>query len=329
LNENFVRANIEAYRQLMLELEPEIVVDFWNPFACAAARALNKPLVAVMQADQHPANKGFIWWREPPDDLPTCLPAFNRVIAEYGLDPVPKVEALNLGDLTLIVGTPALDPIPEGAEGAHIGPVLWEKKGDNLPAWVEEIDRDRPLVWVYSGNPKYGPVEMVIDSGIIIEAAAQVLPQLDVNVILTSGTHKLPQKYLPLPDTFHYAPFLPGLQLARRCDLMIHHGGYGSCQTGLVTGTPAVIIPTFTERESNARRVAAVGAGEFVLPGVTGRKNTLDPDEFREKVERVLSEPSYLANAQVQSETMAGYRGPDQAVELIEAFAGGRTKNRR
>jgi len=48
--------------------------------------------------------------------------------------------------------------------------------------------------------------------------------------------------------------------MAERSDLLIHHGGYGSCQTGLVTGTPAVIIPTYAERESNARRIAALGA---------------------------------------------------------------------
>jgi len=56
--------------------------------------------------------------------------------------------------------------------------------------------------------------------------------------------------------------------------LLIHHGGYGSCQTGLFTGTPTLAIPTFSERESNARRIAAVGAGDFVLPtaDVSGRK---------------------------------------------------------
>jgi UDP:flavonoid glycosyltransferase YjiC (YdhE family) len=46
-----------------------------------------------------------------------------------------------------------------------------------------------------------------------------------------------------------------------------HHGGYGSCQTGLVPGTPALILPTFPERESNARRIRQMEAGNppFVL----------------------------------------------------------------
>ena len=34
----------------------------------------------------------------------------------------------------------------------------------------------------------------------------------------------------------------------KRSDLLIHHGGYGSCQIGFCTGTPDVIIPTYSER---------------------------------------------------------------------------------
>jgi len=43
--------------------------------------------------------------------------------------------------------------------------------------------------------------------------------------------------------------------MAERCDLMVHHGGHGSVMTALAAGTPAVIIPTITERERSARRV--------------------------------------------------------------------------
>jgi UDP:flavonoid glycosyltransferase YjiC (YdhE family) len=321
MNENFVRANCEAYEKLIAAIDADIVIDFWNPFACIAARILNKPLISIMQADQHPDNKGLIWWKEPPKNLPTALPTINKVISDYGLKPVTKFEELNVGDLTLVVGTPEIDPLPDGAKGTYIGPILWEKPGDKLPEWVENIENTKPLIWVYPGNPRYGPKETVLDSKIIIQACIEVLPKIDVNVILTTGTHKLPKDLLPLPDNFYFAPYLPGIQLAKKCDLMIHHGGYGSCQTSLYTGTPAVIIPTFSERESNARRVAAVGAGEYVLPKARNFwKNEFDLDELQEKINLVLSTPSFLSNAQIQSEKLASYGGPEKAVQLIEDF---------
>jgi UDP:flavonoid glycosyltransferase YjiC (YdhE family) len=150
---------------------------------------------------------------------------------------------------------------------------------------------------------------------------------MDVHVIMTTGNHKLPKDLLPLPDNFHFAPYLPGLRLAQKCDLMIHHGGYGSSQTGLYTGTPTVIVPTFSERESNARRVAAVGAGEFVVPKASGsRKREIDLEEFREKINRVLSTPSYSLNAQAQSQNLASFGGLHKAVRLIEDFVSKHTR---
>jgi predicted glycosyltransferase len=81
--------------------------------------------------------------------------------------------------------------------------------------------------------------------------------------------------------------------MAKRCDLMVHHGGHSSVMTGLMAGTPAVIIPTIAERVSSARRLAAVGAGEVVMPvaGADGEKR-IDVAEFARKASLVLNEPS-------------------------------------
>ena len=108
--------------------------------------------------------------------------------------------------------------------------------------------------------------------------------------------------------------------MAERSDLLIHHGGYGSCQTGLYTGTPAVIIPTFSERESNARRIAEVGAGEFVLPTTdsSGRKKEIKAAEVHAKAKLVLSDPTYTENAKRISEKIRGYGGASDAARLIE-----------
>jgi hypothetical protein len=51
LNEGFVRANCRALTTLLVESGAEVVVDFWNPFAVIAARALHKPVISVMQAN--------------------------------------------------------------------------------------------------------------------------------------------------------------------------------------------------------------------------------------------------------------------------------------
>ena len=322
MNRNFVKSQCDAYIRLLKESNADVVVDFFNPFSCIAAKALHKPLITVIQADVHPDSKGFIWWETLSQNLPSALPAVNKVLAGYGLKRITKMEELNIGDLTLIVGTPDTDPLQGSPEGTYIGPLLWQQSDAEFPPWFDELHHGKPIIWVYSGNPRYASKATIVDSEVIIDASVKVLAQEDVQVVLTTGYHSLPEDILPLPENFHHARYVPGLDMAQKCDLMIHHGGYGSCQTGLYSGTPAVMIPTFSERESNARKIAMLGAGEYVLPKTDDtKKKHVDLEEFRTTVNKVLMTPSYSEKAEHFSEQIRGFGGPEKAAQLIADIA--------
>jgi UDP:flavonoid glycosyltransferase YjiC (YdhE family) len=326
LNERFVRATCDALKEMMTDYGADVIVDAMNPYACVAARAIQKPLVTLLQADMHPNSQGFIWWKEPPTDIPTPVPIVNKVLAEYNLGPISKTEELCVGDLTLVMGTPETDPLPEKADVTYIGPILWQNPEAKLPDWINDLSQEKPVIWIYPGNPRYMPgVSTPVDSTVILHACIAALADEDVQVVLTTGHHALPKEVLPLPANFRHEPYVPGLAMAKRSDLLIHHGGYGSCQTGLYMGTPAVIIPTFSERESNARRVAALGAGDLIVPtaDAPGKKKHVPVEEVRTKVRRVLSDPSFTINARRISEKMQTCGGATQAARLIENFGQG------
>jgi UDP-N-acetylglucosamine--N-acetylmuramyl-(pentapeptide) pyrophosphoryl-undecaprenol N-acetylglucosamine transferase len=105
---------------------------------------------------------------------------------------------------------------------------------------------------------------------------------------------------------------------------MVHHGGHSSVMTGLQAGTPAVIVPTITERESNARRLVALGAGEIVMPvtRADGEK-VIDVVEFGAAVNRVLKDAAYRHSAKRVSESMRQYAGAKAAADRVEQFAAG------
>ena len=321
-NEDYVRAEVDAWMELIREYNPDAVVDFSNMGACIAARASHKPLITVIQADFHPQSRGFMWWKEPPPDLPTAVPTFNKVLAELQLKPIRKAAELFVGEITLVVGMPETDPLPDTANVTYIGPVLWQRSNERLPDWFADLSTTKPVIWLYPGNPQYiRGVGTVFDSRVVTHACIKALKDEPVQVVLSTGLHPLPKDTLPLPSNFRHASFVPGLAMAERSDLLIHHGGYGSCQTGLFTGTPTLVIPTYSERESNARRVAAAGAGDFVLPiadDVSGRKKHVDAAEVREKVNRILSDSSFKENAKRISEKLRTYGGAPYAASLIE-----------
>jgi UDP:flavonoid glycosyltransferase YjiC (YdhE family) len=320
LNEGFVRANCEAFKELIEEYEPDIIVDFWNPFAVIAARSLQKPLITIIQADAHPASQGFIWWKPPPAAIPTPIPIVNRVLVDFSLPPISTLSELSVGDLTLVVGMPETDPLPANTDVTYIGPILWQNEKAKLPDWIDDLGRDQPLIWIYSGNPHYTTSGKTLDSMVVLQSCVAALAGENVNVVLTTGYHLLPKQVLPLPSNFHHEPYVPGLAMAERSDLLIHHGGYGSCQTGLYMGKPAVIIPTFSERESNARRVAATGAGAWVQVenGPGGKR--VNVEKLRSTIKCVLSDPAFANNARRVSRMLRSYGGPSQAAHLIEQF---------
>jgi len=322
LNANFVRANFQAFRALMETYAPDIVVDCWNPLACLAARVLQIPLVTVIQADLHPASPGFIWWKSPAPPIPRPTAIVNQILAHHARSAIQQIADLFVGDMTLVLGIPETDPLPAGAQVTYVGAILWQTAAPEFPPWWAALRPDRPVAWVYVGNPQYFPFHTPMDSADTLRACIRALAGEALQVVLTTGYHALPADVWPLPDNFHYAPFVPGLAMADRSALLIHHGGYGSCQTGLVTGTPMVIIPTYSERESNARRVAQAGAGAVVLP--REHTSTTPPelaDAIRQTVRQVLADPAYAHHARRISVKMRSYGGPVDAAQRIAALA--------
>src|SRR5512142_3203357 len=55
---DLLRLAIPSLMRLIHDVGPNVVVDFWNPMACVAARAPGTPLVGVVQANTHPASEG-------------------------------------------------------------------------------------------------------------------------------------------------------------------------------------------------------------------------------------------------------------------------------
>jgi UDP:flavonoid glycosyltransferase YjiC (YdhE family) len=323
-DEEGIRQTTAAQVDLLRDYAPDVVVDSFGFFSSLAAHILGIPMVSVLQGSFHPASEGFLWGKgDRPQDLPTLSPIVNRILAEHNIAPVNRAVDLLAGELALIVGTPETDPVP-GAEVTHVGPIVWQRGNGELPDWVARLNPELPLIWIYPGNPRYAgaAASTACDSIVVIQAAIEALGESPFEVVLTSGHQELPAEIALLPANFHHAAYLPGPAMAERSDLMIHHGGHSSVMAGLAAGKPAVMVPTISERECNARRLAALGAGEIVFPvnGADGEKS-IDIADFRAKIQRVLSEPCYREAAARVAASMRQYGGAAQAADLIEEFA--------
>jgi hypothetical protein len=105
-NQILTRANVETLVELIGFYDPDAVVDFWNPFACIAARVAGKSLITVIQADMHPESDGYIWLKPAPVGLPTCVPATNQVLGSSGLPSIIREGAISsstIGVMALVI----------------------------------------------------------------------------------------------------------------------------------------------------------------------------------------------------------------------------------
>ena len=325
LDEQFIEDSVQTFTNVINDFATDVVVDSFMPTACIAARASGKPLATIIQADLHPTSKGFMWWKDEPNEIPSPVAALNAVLSNHGLDPVSSSSELMVGDLTLCAGTPETDPVPHAPDVVHIGPMFGSQMQAPLPAWIDEFAGEKPLIWVYCGNPRYrdlGPdIPGVADSIVILRAAFEALADQDLGVIVTSAFHERPEELPPPPGNFREADFLPGLSLARRCDLAVHHGGHGTCMTAAFAGTPALIVPTMAERESNARRFSSLGVAEMQLPTVDENdEKHISSAAFGENIQKMLADSSYRTKAAALSKRMGEYGGPGEIAERIEAL---------
>ena len=141
-----------------------------------------------------------------------------------------------------VLDTPETDPLPASANVQYVGPVVWQRSDSSLPEWVQRSP-EKPIIWVYSGNPRYAPVPTPIDSIVVIRAA---IASLGRRTCVRGAYDWLPGlEFEALPANFFHAAHLPGHSMAAHCDLMVHHGGYRSVMTGLQSGTPAAAARVF------------------------------------------------------------------------------------
>ena len=308
---DYTATEVQNWRELLRTWRADVLLDSFGPAASAAALIEGVPMVEIAQADFLPGAR-FNWW-EDARETPSAVGSFNPLLAAAGVPEVDLVIRLPLLGAAMVVGSPSTDPVADPAL-RHAGSLQWGSATDPLPPGLPAPGR-RPLVYLYGGNPDYTGTKQ---SGVVVDAAVEALGSEDVDVVLAAGNQVFPDS---LPANFIAVPYASGPALIERADLMINHGGQGSYLLALGAGKPAVSIPTYAERESNARRMAGLGAGICLVPEGDFMGQTLDAGLLRDAVRTIVADPAYGLAAQRVARELAALPGAAGVADLVEATA--------
>lgn len=271
--------NVESFK-------PNLVVVDMAPTAAVAARAAGLPVLSIADPDflSTRDNAWMPWLTVPANRLlphPSCLPAFNTLLREVGLEDVQAVRDLLWGDHTLVCSVPELEP-PEDDwltdRLTYCGPLSWEPP---LESPIDLPSGDRPRIYISIGSGATVPREVLQT---VVDVAAAVAP----TVLVSKGFAF--EGALRHPSHVHVVGFTGLERPLGWADVVVSHGGAGTVMATLLHGKPSLIIPSTSEQEMNGR-VLVEGPGA----GLLLRRSEVDPVTARLSYRYRVSRPSSAA----------------------------------
>jgi UDP:flavonoid glycosyltransferase YjiC (YdhE family) len=148
-----------------------------------------------------------------------------------------------------------------------------------------------------------------------LRAVLETLEDLKVRAVVVTTVHGggLESK----PNVLMY-DFLPSREVMQMCDAAIIHGGQGTVQTAIASGTPFVGIPLQPEQNVNLKLVERLGGGRTIS------LKALRRGRLRPILEEVLRNPSFKRAMADLRERQAQRNGPAEAAQrLTMLHAGG------
>ena len=295
-NMEWVEGKVNEIINDLKDFKPDIILSDLGILSCIVARIAKIPLIALNQSCYHPNNAlgRLTWWEDEKQYDEPILDKLNALLKKYNAKPLNKFTEIFTGDLTIIPSFYEFDPINNLTEynTNYIGPILWNNDLGENDAIRNHFKSEKPVIFCYTARFR----DNVGESGIkIFKSILETSKNVDAKFIVSTGSIQdyneakeimNDQKFDNL-QLFDYVPLSIAYGMS---DLVIHHGGHGSCLGQFYYEVPSIIIPTHREREYNARMCHKLGVSEFLL------RKELNKENLISNIEKLLKEEKYKNN---------------------------------
>ncbi|MEU4806655.1 activator-dependent family glycosyltransferase [Actinosynnema sp. NPDC023587] len=180
-----------------------------------------------------------------------------------------------------------------------------------VPEWLREPPA-RPRVCLtlgLSSTERFGGYSVGVQE--ILESVAD----LDIEVVATvaeAERHRLGV----IPGNTRVVSFVPLPVLLPTCSAVVHHAGFGTLCTSLLSGVPQLTMPEQEDAVVSSRRVAGQGAA------LTVHASEVTGEGVRNRVIRLLGEPSFATAADRLRDEMLEMPTPNDVVpRLVDRVA--------
>lgn len=339
-----LRETVENEIAYLLRVGARVVVSGFTLSASISARAVGIPLVVthlgawippVLERGQFGVSEFFdstfplsILPEKTQARIMACVfprlqqhtRVFREVAHDLNTEPVRGLFDLMLGDLVFVTDVPEILGIPESDLEAwrprsncyrpdlrfsYVG-AIYARIGRGVPGELRcFLESPKPTVYVAMASTRREFLQSVLDT----------IGSMDVRAVVVTTVHR--KSLEPKGDVLLY-DFLPSHEVMPLCDAAIIHGGQGTVQTAIGSGTPFVGIPLQPEQNVNLKIVERRG-GSLTLSLKAIREGKL-----RSRLEEVLGDVSFRE----AMTTLKGFQdrrdGPVETAEKLTALHSGR-----
>lgn len=186
-----------------------------------------------------------------------------------------------------------------------VGPIIYQRDSVTIPA--EVLGTKKPLIYIALGTVYNDRAEVYKQ---FIDAFGNKQYQLIVGI----GKYINRTDLGNIPDNVYIQEYIPQLEVLKKADVFISHGGMNSVNESLYFGVPMLFFPTIQEQQFNAARVEALGAGIYC------RSKNISKEKLVSLVDTLLTDRSYKKNAEKIGKTLKNGGGAKMTIQLIEQY---------
>ncbi|MCB1137593.1 MAG: glycosyltransferase family 1 protein [Leptospiraceae bacterium] len=329
-----LRALVESELQEMLEYQPDALYLGMNLPTVLVARIMRKPLISVLPfagsapffalgmahfPEQFENWFTSIWpsrWKDQlfnwmGRELSAGLGRFNRILKEKGANPLQNMQDLISGNLNLITDWPEwtgveASDLPSGY--SFVGPIFADLDIALSPDILDLLSSAKQSIYCSMGSsapPEY------------LKLAVEALKELQLPAVVATTSVLSPGDLGVLPEHIIARDYVPAPAVNSLASVALIHGGQGTVQTALWSGTPMVGVAFQFEQQANLQMMENAGVA-IRIPARQYSSETI-----KRAVRSILDDPSYSENSARLRRSLqaAGKRGGAlRSAALIQGF---------
>ena len=237
----------------------------------------------------------------------TLAPKFKKLGKEFGINFPKNPMDLLMGDkydLTMVFTSKYFQPNSDEFDETYkfVGPSIFDRH--ELEDFTIENGENKKVIYISLGTIANTDLEFYKRC---FEALGS---NKDLTVIMSIGNKTDIKDLEKIPENFKVYNYVPQLEVLKKVDLFITHGGMNSSSEGLYNSVPLVVVPQFGDQPVVAKRVEELGAGIALM-------ENRSVQAIRSAVNKILSDDSYKENAKKIGESLKACGGYKKAAEAI------------